>query len=890
MKFFVSLFVVSSFFLFSCSSKKSSRGQGAYEATFSEMNTELVKAGVSKEDAKSIVNYTKKNLYVAATMTPVTNFQMANANVIGSVDPKDTVKIQKNIIRNFKDAVASKLGSKKSIGAISSVSKIIKKLTKLTPRTYVSEITIRSMMKFPLAKTEPPSKFEEQTEFDVGELLEALVSAEDLLENRESYTKAMVEVLKSYNKHEDEIVTNTVKSVVKIRLEAAGASQEVIDGYDAEFDQAVVDIDNPPAASPVLAYSASAFAEALAGDGSVSSSVTITLTGDTFTKSSGTFTASTEYTLSGTAVPAGLTAVVTVNSATQATLSFTGNAASHAVGDSVSGITLTFNAAAFTGGAAPTGGSQTHNFAVNFADGISLSYSAEGFTEAPADDGSLAGSVVITLTGNTFSQTSGMFNVGEHFTLTGTAVPVSLNGIVTVNSATQATLTFTGTASSNDASDSVSGITLTFLDAAFTDDNGPTDDSAVQDLSMTFYDSVALAYSATEFNEAVANDGTITETVTITLTGNTFSQASGILDDEEHYTLSGDAIPTGLAAVVTVNSATQATISLTGTAAAHEVSDSVSGITLTFEEAAFTDDDAPVDGSQSQDFAVNFIGAVESELVYSATTFEEDGANDGSISSSVTMTLSGDEFAITEGVFELATHFTLTGTAIPAGLTPILQFLSSTQARLVFTGNAAAHAAGDSVSGVTLTWLPAAFLSGAAPIDGSATQDFAINFSSPSIMMFEVEVPDADFGGRAGADLLCEGAQPIESSHAHVSAFLSVDDDDEILDMPGNYSVPTNQSIRSSMGTVVADDWADLLDGDIDNALIQAGVINGFSFFWWSGSDETGALATNHCTNWTSSSGVGMSGNSGESSDMWIFSGDSGCNANDQSLICIAFD
>ncbi|WP_278021406.1 hypothetical protein [Flavobacterium ginsengisoli] len=97
--------------------------------------------------------------------------------------------------------------------------------------------------------------------------------------------------------------------------------------------------------------SADTLYEAETNDGSITSTAIIALTTNngTFTKSSGTFTAGTDYTITG--VPAGLTAVLTLESNTKTVLSFTGKATAHnTTNDAV--VTLTFKDAAITGGIA----------------------------------------------------------------------------------------------------------------------------------------------------------------------------------------------------------------------------------------------------------------------------------------------------------------------------------------------------------------------------------------------------------------------------------------------------------------------------------------------------------------------------------------------------------
>ncbi len=641
--------------------------------------------------------------------------------------------------------------------------------------------------------------------------------------------------------------------------------------------------------SPLLAYSATTFVEAPANDGSIATSVDVTLTGDTFSQPSGTFSVNTHYTLSGTAVPAGLTAVVTVVDTTHATLTFTGSASSHAAAQSITGLTLTFESAAFTATAGPIDGTEDEDFAITFYDTRTLSVSENDFIESNANTGSITISSTITAGGTTFSQSSGTFSANTHYTLSGTAVPAGLTAVVTVTDATHAELTFTGTAAVHETSDSVTGIIITFNAAAFTGGLAPIDGSQAPVFTISFHDPVVLSYSPTEIPEDVANNGSISETVTVDLAGNTFSQASGAFVLDTHYTISGTALPTGLTAVVTVNSTTQAEVSFSGNAVAHAVGNSTTGTIITFLPAAFTGGLAPVDDTQFNDYDFEFISV--SHLDYHTTVFLESGANDGSIDNGVTIDLIDDTFTVGGGSFTLDTHYELSGTAVPAGLTVDVQWLSSTQARVIMVGDAASHLPANDVSGITITWLDAAFTSGSAPADGTDTEDLSISFINPSIMLFEIGPPtNGDLGGRLGADATCLANKPVESTHAYVRAFISVDINDEIQDMPTLYSFSSIEAIRSKNGTLVANDWADLLDGSIADDLISAGVVS-MASFWWSGSDNAGALTANHCSNWTD--GISGSGDAGFTANdtNWINDMANPCNDMMQAtVLCIAYD
>ena len=102
-------------------------------------------------------------------------------------------------------------------------------------------------------------------------------------------------------------------------------------------------------------------------------------------------------------------------------------------------------------------------------------------------------------------------------------------------------------------------------------------------------------------------------------------------------------VPPGLSAVLTRTSDTVVTLTLTGNATAHADANDVSNLTITFANDAFVNETAStVAGSSKNEIAIDFADA--SSITYSGT-FTEDAANDGSVTGSVTATLSGDTFA-----------------------------------------------------------------------------------------------------------------------------------------------------------------------------------------------------------------------------------------------------
>jgi uncharacterized delta-60 repeat protein len=125
-----------------------------------------------------------------------------------------------------------------------------------------------------------------------------------------------------------------------------------------------------PASPPTAAYSNTIFPEATVNNGSITTSNTITLGGTTWTSSvanGNPLVAGTHYTVAN--VPAGLTMVLTKNSASQVQISFTGNATAHANANDVSNVQITFlNTAVQNGNAAIVSGLNGQNLTIDFAD------------------------------------------------------------------------------------------------------------------------------------------------------------------------------------------------------------------------------------------------------------------------------------------------------------------------------------------------------------------------------------------------------------------------------------------------------------------------------------------------------------------------------------------
>jgi hypothetical protein len=151
-----------------------------------------------------------------------------------------------------------------------------------------------------------------------------------------------------------------------------------------------------------------------------------------------------------------------------------------------------------------------------------------------------------------------------------------------------------------------------------------------------------------------------------------------------------------------------------------------------------------------------------------------------------------------------------------------------------------------------------------------------------------------NFGGRVGLDQHCATAQQSKSIPGKkVHALISVSAVDEMRDMPALYGVPTGRAFVGPTGKKVADNWADLLDGSIDQSLKAAGVTS--ADFWISGSHADGSVRST-CAGWTSNvfsdQVMGTYGEPASSDSHWITvtDGEVYCTASQYNVMCLAYD
>ena len=150
-------------------------------------------------------------------------------------------------------------------------------------------------------------------------------------------------------------------------------------------------------------------------------------------------------------------------------------------------------------------------------------------------------------------------------------------------------------------------------------------------------------------------------------------------------------------------------------------------------------------------------------------------------------------------------------------------------------------------------------------------------------------------GVRNAANAACTtAAAGFTFPRTNVVAFISVAASDEIRDLPANFTVPTDGPMVGPTGLVVANNWADLLDGSIARSLADAGVMAAIGLGWWTGSNVDGAVAMATCTTWSNgtNSVSGAYGILSATDTTWIHSGSATngapCNAS-LALLCLGY-
>ena len=152
---------------------------------------------------------------------------------------------------------------------------------------------------------------------------------------------------------------------------------------------------------------------------------------------------------------------------------------------------------------------------------------------------------------------------------------------------------------------------------------------------------------------------------------------------------------------------------------------------------------------------------------------------------------------------------------------------------------------------------------------------------------------DGNLGGRSGADAKCVIAKKnslLTMAKTNVRAFMSISETDEIRDMVSNYNVPSTAPIISPFGTTISDNISDHLDGNITKVIRQHFIKDYIEQYAYTGSTQSGALSSNNCANWTSTTagnGMGQIADF-DSTSSFVGGSGNGC-SNAKFITCIAF-
>ena len=189
----------------------------------------------------------------------------------------------------------------------------------------------------------------------------------------------------------------------------------------------------------------------------------------------------------------------------------------------------------------------------------------------------------------------------------------------------------------------------------------------------------SATYSATTLAEAAVNNGSITTTITITLSNDIFTY----YDDTDLAFGRVSNVPTGLTAVLRVGTdRTTATLSFTGTASSHANAHDISNLTITFISGDFTRNILP-SGANRSDLVIDFAdpAAASTDANLSALTLS---------SGTLTPTFASGTSSYSASVSNATTSVTVTPTKSDSN-SSFVQYLGST-GTTAFTGTLAVGA------------------------------------------------------------------------------------------------------------------------------------------------------------------------------------------------------
>ncbi|MCK5528572.1 MAG: PKD domain-containing protein, partial [Kiritimatiellae bacterium] len=240
---------------------------------------------------------------------------------------------------------------------------------------------------------------------------------------------------------------------------------------------------NDPSAKR-LEYSSSAFNEHSANDGTVVGAITITAYSTSLTGTNGEdFVDSAKIIVSN--IPSGLSAVVSRLDEFHLFAVLTGSALPHSSPENVTNLTFTFQDSAFLDNNATSVSNSGYSaMTVSFSDPV-IAYSALMLMEYIDNDGTIDGTVDITLVGDTYTGSIGANLYPVDVSVDN--VPSGLSPVVEKISDTSVELSFTGSADSSDIANNATNVTITFSNSAFIGNHAEVVTNAVtSDFSILF--------------------------------------------------------------------------------------------------------------------------------------------------------------------------------------------------------------------------------------------------------------------------------------------------------------------------------------------------------------------------------------------------------------------
>ncbi len=233
----------------------------------------------------------------------------------------------------------------------------------------------------------------------------------------------------------------------------------------------------------------------------------------------------------------------------------------------------------------------------------------------------------------------------------------------------------------------------------------------VDDVSVDFGNPAVLSYGTNVFAETVTNNGVVNGT-TLSLVNKIFNSTNG-----EDMVANGKVTftnrPAGLGLhVIRGSTAQDATVVFSGTATFHALADSITNLTITFTDNAFLlGNAAAVSNYSLSNLHVQF--ADPRVLTYSGNIFNELSGGVIDNRTPMTITLSGDTFAGSDGLDFVAQGWIATN-GFPSGLTARIIRSSATQLVVRLTGQAVNNSTNDNVYNGAFTFLDNAFTGGNA--------------------------------------------------------------------------------------------------------------------------------------------------------------------------------